>query len=60
MYSGLADNVYSSASIGSDGTIYVGAKDSFLHAINSDGSPKWKFDMGKTIHRSRLVRQQWP
>ena len=44
-YAGLVDNVYSSASIGSDGTIYVAAKDGFLHAINPDGTEKWKFTM---------------
>jgi outer membrane protein assembly factor BamB len=45
-YKGITDNVYSAASIGSDGTIYVGAKDDFLHAINPDGTQKWKFAIG--------------
>jgi outer membrane protein assembly factor BamB len=35
--------ILSSPAIGQDGTIYVGADDHNLYAINSDGSLKWKF-----------------
>ena len=38
--------VYSSPAIGEDGTIYVGADDYYLYAINPDGSLKWKFKTG--------------
>ncbi len=38
--------VESSPAIGSDGTIYVGAHDNILYAINSDGTEKWHFQVG--------------
>jgi outer membrane protein assembly factor BamB/tetratricopeptide (TPR) repeat protein len=44
--------IYSSPSIGSDGTIYVGSLDNYLYAINSDGSQKWKFSTGNSIYDS--------
>src|SRR3989304_5683026 len=34
---------YSSPSIGSDGTIYVGSRDNKLYAIKPDGTQKWAF-----------------
>ena len=36
-------DVYSSPAVGSDGTIYVGSFSGHLHAINPDGSRKWRF-----------------
>jgi len=33
--------------IGSDGTLYVGSDDNSLHAVNSNKSRKWLFDMGE-------------
>lgn len=35
-------NVYSSASIGNDGTIYAGSEDSYLYALDPEGNFKWK------------------
>ncbi len=33
----------SSAALGADGTVYVGSKDSHLHAVaEANGAPKWK------------------
>ena len=33
-----------SPTIGSDLTIYIGSKDGFLYAVNTDGSLKWMFE----------------
>ncbi len=41
--------VTSTASIGSDGTIYVGCNSGKLCAVNQDGSLKWTFQTGSTI-----------
>ena len=43
---------YSNPVIDTDGTIYIGSKDSYLYAINSDGTIKWKFQTGSTIKYS--------
>lgn len=40
MGQGLANN--SCASIGFDGTVYVGSQDGYLYAINPNGTLKWK------------------
>ena len=45
----------SSASIGPDGTIYIGAGDQKLYAVNPDGSLKWTFSMGGPIVSSPAV-----
>ena len=55
------DGVASSASIGPDGTIYIGAgyapeaTDSALYAINPDGTMKWKFKTGLGIFSSPAI-----
>jgi outer membrane protein assembly factor BamB len=41
--------VTSTASIGPDGTIYVGCDSGRLCAVNNDGSLKWTFQTGSTI-----------
>ena len=41
--------VLSSPAIGSDGTVYVGAYDYNLYAINPDGSKKWEFETGGEV-----------
>lgn len=41
-FSEASDDITSPA-ISADGTIYIGSKDKYLYAINSDGSLKWKF-----------------
>jgi len=38
--------VYSSAALGSDGTIYTQSWDGFLYALSSGGGLKWKFNLG--------------
>jgi hypothetical protein len=35
--------------IGADGTIYFGGWDHYLHAINPDGTEKWRFNTGDII-----------
>jgi outer membrane protein assembly factor BamB len=48
-------NVNSSPSIGSDGTIYVGSDDQYLHALNPNGSLKWEFDCGGFVYSSPAI-----
>jgi outer membrane protein assembly factor BamB len=36
----------SSASIGPDGTVYVGSADGVVHAVNYDGTVKWTYNAG--------------
>ncbi len=40
---GTSDNIYSSAAIGNDGSIYCCSSDSFLYKLNPDGSLLWKY-----------------
>src|SRR5262249_56116717 len=37
---------FSGVTVGSDGTVYIGARDNRLHALNGDGSLKWSFHTG--------------
>ena len=43
---GVGINFNSTAAIGSDGTIYIGAMDGYLYAINPNGTEKWKSKYG--------------
>ena len=43
---GIGVNFNSTATIGADGTIYIGAMDGFLYAINPNGTEKWKSRYG--------------
>ena len=45
----------SAPAIGADGTIYVGAHDHNLYAMNTDGTLKWKFDTGSSVFSSPAV-----
>ncbi|MBU1078597.1 MAG: VCBS repeat-containing protein, partial [Spirochaetes bacterium] len=45
----------SSPAIGPDGTIYIGASDGVLYAINSDGSIKWSYSTGGDIYSSPAI-----
>jgi outer membrane protein assembly factor BamB len=36
--------IISSPAIGTDGTIYIGSHNGYLHALNPDGTEKWAFD----------------
>ena len=47
--------VRSSPAIGSDGTIYVGAYDDKLYAINPDGTKKWEFLTGGWVNSSPAI-----
>jgi len=42
--------ISSSPVIGIDGTIYVGSQDTYLYAINPDGTLKWKFKTGAEVY----------
>ena len=42
-----ANIILSSPAIGSDGTIYIGSLDYKLHAINTNGTLKWRYQTGK-------------
>jgi outer membrane protein assembly factor BamB len=44
-----AGPVDSSPAIGADGTIYVGADDGNLYAVNPDGTKKWKLPIGGQV-----------
>ena len=41
--------------IAEDGTIYIGAWDDCLHAVNSNGTRKWTFDAGADIVSSPAI-----
>jgi outer membrane protein assembly factor BamB len=49
-----AQPVFSSPSIGVDGTIYIGINDA-LYALNPDGSEKWAFETGLTVTSSPAI-----
>ena len=42
----VADQIESSPAIAGDGTIYIGADNDTLYAVNPDGTQKWKFTIG--------------
>ncbi len=50
----LGGNVKSSPVI-SNGTIYVGANDHYLHALTPDGTEKWNKDLWANIHSSPAI-----
>ncbi len=35
--------------INTDGTVYVGSEDTYLYALNNDGTLKWKYQTGRSI-----------
>ena len=47
--------VNSTATIGSDGTIYFGSDDNNLYAINPDGSKKWNFKTSGDVYSSPAI-----
>jgi len=52
----IGSPISSSPAIGEDGTIYVGANDGRLHAINPpNGSLKWNFSIDGAIHSSPAI-----
>ena len=42
-------DIYSSPTVGADGTIYVGSSDKNLYAITPDGRKKWSFLTGGDV-----------
>jgi outer membrane protein assembly factor BamB len=54
-YFATGDNVHSSPTIGSDGTIYFGSWDNKLYAINPDGTQKWNFTTGGYVSSSPAI-----
>jgi outer membrane protein assembly factor BamB len=46
MESQIGEGTALNPSIASDGTIYVVSLDSYLHAVNPDGTQKWSTDVG--------------
>ena len=47
--------MFSSPAIGSDGTIYIGSSDSYLYAVNPDGSMRWKYKTGFYVLSSPVI-----
>ena len=47
--------IFSSPAIAADGTVYIGSNDNKLHAINSDGSPKWTFTTGDWVDSTPAI-----
>lgn len=48
-------SIDSSVAIGTDGTIYVGSYDQYLHAVNADGTRRWTFHVEGWIFSSPAV-----
>jgi outer membrane protein assembly factor BamB len=48
-------HVLSSPAIAPDGTIYVGAEDHFLYALNPNGTVKWKYETGNSLYASPVI-----
>jgi len=43
------------ASSGNDGTVYVGPSDTYVYALNPDGSLKWKYQTDGIVSFSPVV-----
>jgi outer membrane protein assembly factor BamB len=44
------DDIYSTPSVGADGTIYFGSENEYFYALNPDGTLKWKCPLGYGIN----------
>ena len=51
----FADDSWSTPAVAPDGTIYVGAFSGLLHALDSDGHEKWRFQAGLQIKSSPAI-----
>ncbi|MBN1782646.1 PQQ-like beta-propeller repeat protein [bacterium] len=49
---GSADDVYSTPSIGADGTLYFGSETEHFYALNPDGTLSWKIQLAHGINWS--------
>jgi len=43
------DSIYGEPNVGPDGTIYIGSWDTYVYAVNSNGSLKWKYQTDGAI-----------
>ena len=48
-------SLYTSPAISSDGTIYVGSNDGYLHAVHSSGDAKWTYNAGYPLQSSPII-----
>ncbi|MBF0558166.1 MAG: PQQ-like beta-propeller repeat protein [Nitrospirae bacterium] len=46
---GLSSNIHGEPCIGSDGTIYIGSWNTYVYALKSDGTLKWKYQTAGSI-----------
>ncbi len=51
----LGGSITTSPALGFDGTVYIGASDGKLYAINKDGTKKWEFSTGAAIISSPSI-----
>lgn len=49
------DAIFSSPAIGRDSTIYCGSRDTYLYALNPDGTLKWRYKTGGPVGSSPTV-----
>jgi outer membrane protein assembly factor BamB len=50
-----AEDTYAAPSIGGDGTIYVAGGDSALHAVNPNGSRRWRFPTDNQVYTAPAI-----
>jgi len=51
----LENGIFSSPSVGEDGTIYVGSNDNHLYAIDQSGEKEWRYKTDGSVQSSPLV-----
>ncbi|MBI2438423.1 MAG: PQQ-like beta-propeller repeat protein [Lentisphaerae bacterium] len=49
VYEGAADSIHGEPCIGTNGTIYFGSWDTYVYALNPDGTLKWKYQTDGAI-----------
>jgi outer membrane protein assembly factor BamB len=54
-YSGAGDYIVGSPAVAQDLTVYFGALDQYLYAIDSNGSLKWKVSASVSLHSSPVL-----
>lgn len=52
---GIVDGTRGSAAIAPDGTIYIGGRDSKLHAFSPDGTEKWAYTVGSYVQSAPAI-----
>ncbi|MBF0519447.1 MAG: PQQ-binding-like beta-propeller repeat protein [Nitrospirae bacterium] len=48
-FSEATENIYGEPCIGGDGTVYIGSRDTYVYAVNPDGTLKWKYKTSGSI-----------